>query len=204
MLGGLITAAVDAADANGNSIDIPAVLRTYNDRRLEDARAACLLSEEGFGGARSTRPRYMAELATIQILHKTLGRIAPKVGPKGPKYLLAFVCGIQRVMHGVTLHSQTHDMDHLTASSECPALAPLPFYTPCLPLPACLFDLAVISTTGLVRCHQGSSGVRGDPTREKPGDQAPEETSSLCCSGGVGGSSLEPPNALEIPSVVAE
>lgn len=61
------------------SVDIPAVLATYNDRRLGDAIAACSLSEIAMGGDRSIRPAFAAQLMLTSLLNKTLGRFAPKV-----------------------------------------------------------------------------------------------------------------------------
>lgn len=63
----------------GDPIDISNVLKTYNRERLEDARAACLLSERGMGGQRSVRLAFMAQLLLLVFLNKTLGRFAPKV-----------------------------------------------------------------------------------------------------------------------------
>lgn len=61
------------------SIDIQTVLEAYNERRLEDVRAVCELSEEGMGGSRSMRPTYIAQILLVTLLNKTLGRFAPKV-----------------------------------------------------------------------------------------------------------------------------
>ena len=61
------------------SVDVPAVLAEYNERRFGDAIAACSLSEIGMGGARTMRPAFAAQLALTALLNKTLGRFAPEV-----------------------------------------------------------------------------------------------------------------------------
>lgn len=78
----MLAEVLDASAKNkseSESIDIPAVLATYNDRRLGDAIAACALSEIGMGGGRSMRPAFVAQLALTTLLNKTLGRFAPEV-----------------------------------------------------------------------------------------------------------------------------
>lgn len=63
-------------------LDVAALFKEYNDRRLEDVIAVCEISEVGMGGSRSIRPLFMARLLTIMLLNKTLGRLAPKVHTK--------------------------------------------------------------------------------------------------------------------------
>lgn len=75
----MVLARLLKASSLGDAMDIRHVLEAYNQERLDDARAVCLLSEEGFGGERSVRFAYKAQLFVIRRLHKVLGRLAPKV-----------------------------------------------------------------------------------------------------------------------------
>ena len=74
------------------SVDIPAVLAAYNDRRHGDAIAVCSLSEIGMGGARSMRPAFAAQLLLTTLLSKTLGLFAPKV--RVPELCLILYCAV--------------------------------------------------------------------------------------------------------------
>lgn len=65
--------------APDQAVDVPKLLAAYNERRLEDALAAVTLSEQGMGGARTVRPSFAAKMLVTMTLHKTLGRLAPKV-----------------------------------------------------------------------------------------------------------------------------
>lgn len=70
---------VASKNSPSKSVDIPAVLAAYNDRRHGDAIAVCSLSEIGMGGARSMRPAFAAQLLLTTLLSKTLGLFAPQV-----------------------------------------------------------------------------------------------------------------------------
>eukprot|EP00752_Nemacystus_decipiens_P010969 g9749.t1 len=61
------------------AVSVPTLLAAYNERRFEDALAAVTLSEGGIGGARTVRFRFAATMLVTMVLHKTLGRLAPKV-----------------------------------------------------------------------------------------------------------------------------
>lgn len=83
-----------ATDGEGlaQTIDVPKVLETYNERRLEDAQAVCTLSEIGMGGSRSMRPAFAMQMLLMVILNKTLGRLAPKVNTFISRR--CFACGL--------------------------------------------------------------------------------------------------------------
>lgn len=68
-----------ATTAGSAAIDIPSALEIYNQRRHKDVSAVTEISEEGMGGGRSMRPAFMAQLVIFSFLHKTLGRLFPKV-----------------------------------------------------------------------------------------------------------------------------
>ena len=70
------------------SVDVPAVLAEYNERRFGDAIAACSLSEI-MGKNQSKRLAFAAQLMLTTLLNKTLGRFAPKV--RVPELRLFFV-----------------------------------------------------------------------------------------------------------------
>lgn len=76
-------------------VDVPKVLDAYNERRFEDAQAACTLSEIGMGGGRSMNPAFAAQLFLAVMLNKTFGRIAPKVTTFTPSLL----CSWTNVIH---------------------------------------------------------------------------------------------------------
>lgn len=67
----VLDAAMEGSSAPDQAVDVPALLAAYNERRLEDALAAVTLSERGLP--------YQAKLFVTILLHKTLGRLAPKV-----------------------------------------------------------------------------------------------------------------------------
>ncbi len=70
---------LDAEEGEKGCVDVQSVLRTFNELRLPDAHAVCAMSEVGFGGARSTRPAFAAQLMLTMLLNKTLGKLAPEV-----------------------------------------------------------------------------------------------------------------------------
>ncbi|CAM9316308.1 unnamed protein product [Hapterophycus canaliculatus] len=71
--------AATEGESETRPVDVPKVLDAYNERRFEDARAVCELSEEGMGAGRTMRPAFAAQLFLTVLLNKTLGRLAPKV-----------------------------------------------------------------------------------------------------------------------------
>lgn len=68
-------------EPGGAGLNIPRVLETYNERRHDDAIAACKISEMGMGNNRSMRLSFISQLALVSLLSKTLGRLFPKVHP---------------------------------------------------------------------------------------------------------------------------
>lgn len=79
MFAQVLDSATSRGKASDRAVDVPGLLAAYNERRLEDALAAVTLSEGGIGGARTVRLPYQAKLLVTILLHKTLGRLAPKV-----------------------------------------------------------------------------------------------------------------------------
>lgn len=79
MLAQVLDSAAEGEAAAAQGINVPGALEAFNEQRLEDATAACVLSERGMGGARTVRPMFAARLYLTTLLHKTLGRVAPKV-----------------------------------------------------------------------------------------------------------------------------
>ncbi|CAM9228175.1 unnamed protein product [Ectocarpus sp. 13 AM-2016] len=75
----LESAAEGEAAAAAQDVDVPVALEAFNEQRLQDATAACVLSERGMGGARTVRPMFAARLYLTVLLHKTLGRVAPEM-----------------------------------------------------------------------------------------------------------------------------
>lgn len=83
MFAEVLDAETEVKDA-AHAVDVPKLLEAYNDRRFEDVRAACELSEEAFGGSRTMRPAFAAQLFLMVLLNKTFGLVAPKVSTPSP------------------------------------------------------------------------------------------------------------------------
>lgn len=85
-----------AAEEKGiaQPLDVPKVLETYNEKRLEDAQAACTLSEIAMGGRRTIRPAFAAQMLLMMILNKTLGRLFPKVNTLASSVLCSWTNAI--------------------------------------------------------------------------------------------------------------
>ncbi|CBN77907.1 conserved unknown protein [Ectocarpus siliculosus] len=79
VLAQVLDSAAEGEAAAAQGIDVPGALEAFNEQRLEDATAACVLSERGMGGARTFRPMFAARLYLTVLLHKTLGRVAPEM-----------------------------------------------------------------------------------------------------------------------------
>lgn len=79
MFAQVLESAAEGKASDQAGVDVPAVLAAYNARRLEDALAVVKLSAQRMGGYRLPSIRFVGTMMVTMGLHKTLGRLAPKV-----------------------------------------------------------------------------------------------------------------------------